>query len=100
MGESSGAERKESDQLTASGRSGQFLCWGCGEFGQHCHGDVGDVSCRDGFVERFSSSDRLRNVKAVACGSSHTIVVIGKLIFLILAFQVYTFVFCYVLFCI
>ncbi|XP_078313714.1 uncharacterized protein LOC111129310 isoform X6 [Crassostrea virginica] len=53
------------------GRGGELISWGCGEFGQHCHGTKEDVPYSSGLLK-----DNLSGcVKFVACGASHTIVV-------------------------
>ena len=57
--------------------SGYFVCWGCGEFGQHCHDNKQEVTFQDGVVEKFCGHQSGR-VKHVACGSSHTVVVTSK----------------------
>ena len=57
--------------------SGYFVCWGCGEFGQHCHGSKQEVTFQDGCVEKFCEQQAGR-VKHVGCGSSHTVVVTSK----------------------
>ncbi|CAH1796404.1 unnamed protein product [Owenia fusiformis] len=53
---------------------GKFLCWGSGEFYQHCHKNEKDVGGHDGIVEQFSSKYGSR-IRLVSCGSSHSIVV-------------------------
>ena len=56
------------------GRGGGMISWGCGEFGQHCHGTKEDVPYSGGLLK-----DNLSGcVKFVACGASHTIVVTGR----------------------
>ncbi|PVD19435.1 hypothetical protein C0Q70_19924 [Pomacea canaliculata] len=52
---------------------GELLCWGCGEFGQHCHGHSGDVGFSDAMVDPCSLEGSSGGVSAVACGSSHTV---------------------------
>ena len=59
--------------------SGYFVCWGCGEFGQHCHGSKQEVTFQDGCVEKFCGQQAGR-VKHVGCGSSHTVVVTSKFV--------------------
>ena len=56
------------------GRGGELISWGCGEFGQHCHGTKEDVPYSSGLLKDNLSSC----VKFVACGASHTIVVTGR----------------------
>ncbi|XP_025077911.1 ultraviolet-B receptor UVR8-like [Pomacea canaliculata] len=57
---------------------GELLCWGCGEFGQHCHGHSGDVGFSDAMVDPCSLEGSSGGVSAVACGSSHTVLVTGS----------------------
>lgn len=59
---------------------GELLCWGCGEFGQHCHGHSGDVGFSDAMVDPRSLEGSSGGVSAVACGSSHTVLVTGQYI--------------------
>ncbi|XP_076102267.1 uncharacterized protein LOC143071676 isoform X3 [Mytilus galloprovincialis] len=49
-----------------------LISWGCGEFGQHGHGIQEDVPIDDGLIDNFINNSQ---VKMVACGASHVIVV-------------------------
>ncbi|CAK6950123.1 probable E3 ubiquitin-protein ligase HERC2 isoform X4 [Scomber scombrus] len=51
-----------------------LLCWGSGELGQTGHGRPGDVSPEEAHLREFTVA-RLGEVKLMACGSSHSIVV-------------------------
>ena len=63
------------DTLTSLG--GCLLCWGGGEFSQHGHGEGRkEVPTSEALIQD------LTNVKLVACGASHAIVVTGKLAFI------------------
>ncbi|XP_061172977.1 uncharacterized protein LOC133182235 isoform X1 [Saccostrea echinata] len=48
-----------------------IISWGCGEFGQHCHGYKEDVAFSNGLLKGFPT----RQTKFIACGASHTILV-------------------------
>lgn len=52
----------------------RVISWGCGEFGQHCHGCKEDVAFSIGLLKEILPGQ----VKFVACGASHTILVNGK----------------------
>ncbi|KAL8565231.1 hypothetical protein ACOMHN_001129 [Nucella lapillus] len=52
-----------------------LLCWGCGEFGQHCQGHKDDVNFRESEVKHFGSATALGAVSHVSCGASHTVAV-------------------------
>lgn len=56
------------------GGGNRVISWGCGEFGQHCHGCKEDVAFSIGLLKENLSGQ----VKFVACGASHTILVNGK----------------------
>lgn len=56
---------------------GDFLCWGCGEFGQHGHKTTVDVTLPDGVMQHFSALGD-KPIQLAACGASHTIVVTGE----------------------
>ena len=58
----------------------EFLCWGCGEFGQHCHMSSSDVTFNDSRVVSLSPADRCHQIRLAACGSSHNIVITSKYI--------------------
>ena len=64
--------------MSADGEPRVLVCWGCGEFGQHGHGQVGDVRCQDGLLPLDFDGGGDARVKAVACGSSHTVIVTGQ----------------------
>ncbi|KAM7416502.1 hypothetical protein PAMA_018517 [Pampus argenteus] len=51
-----------------------LLCWGSGELGQTGHGRPGDISPEEAHLREFTHA-RLGEVKLMACGSSHSIVV-------------------------
>lgn len=53
-----------------------LLCWGSGELGQTGHGRPGDISPEEAHLREFTVA-RLGEVKLMACGSSHSIVVTG-----------------------
>ncbi|KAK7481084.1 hypothetical protein BaRGS_00027624 [Batillaria attramentaria] len=56
-----------------------LLCWGCGEFGQHCQGHTNDVGFRESEVNQFGrAGGTLGAVTSVACGASHTVVLTGN----------------------
>ena len=67
---------------TADNDRGRLLCWGNGEFGQTGRGRTSDVSCQRGLLEQYATSEHGARVKIVACGSSHTVIVTGKLMLL------------------
>lgn len=52
-----------------------LISWGCGEFGQHGHGIQEDIPIDDGLIDNFINNSQ---VKMVACGASHVIVVTSK----------------------
>ncbi|XP_046574453.1 uncharacterized protein LOC124282489 [Haliotis rubra] len=52
-----------------------LLCWGCGEFGQHCHGKQNDVGFDQSPVSTFKGDNPKCQVKYVGCGASHTVIV-------------------------
>lgn len=56
-----------------------LLCWGCGEFGQHCHGEQNDVSFDRSPVFTFKGDNPKCRVKYVGCGASHNVIITGKL---------------------
>ena len=61
--------------------AGLLLVWGCGEFGQHGHRHQNDVPISAGSMNHLIlGQDSI--VALVACGSSHTIVVTGKGLFI------------------
>ncbi|XP_067664696.1 uncharacterized protein [Haliotis asinina] len=52
-----------------------LLCWGCGEFGQHCHGKQKDVGFEQSPVSTFKGDNPKYQVKYIGCGASHTVIV-------------------------
>ncbi|KAK3601176.1 hypothetical protein CHS0354_004375 [Potamilus streckersoni] len=68
------AEEEVEENKLDNSEEGRFICWGCGEFGQHCHGQTKDVSFADGLVSKFSKQYNMR-IKLVGCGASHTVAV-------------------------
>ena len=42
-------------EVISSQIGGDFLCWGCGEFGQHGHCTPVDVTLADSVIQQFSS---------------------------------------------
>ncbi|XP_046350491.2 uncharacterized protein LOC124131328 isoform X1 [Haliotis rufescens] len=52
-----------------------MLCWGCGEFGQHCHGEQNDVSFDRSPVFTFKGDNPKCRVKYVGCGASHNVII-------------------------
>ena len=64
---------------TTDNDGGRLLCWGNGEFGQTGRGRTSDVSCQQGLLEQFATSEHDARVKIVACASSHTVIVTRKL---------------------
>ncbi|XP_071964349.1 uncharacterized protein [Antedon mediterranea] len=52
----------------------EFLCWGCGEFGQNGREDGKDIGI-GATLANFSYHGCYDRVKMMACGSSHTVVV-------------------------
>ncbi|KAL3865613.1 hypothetical protein ACJMK2_042985, partial [Sinanodonta woodiana] len=71
------AEEETEENKLDNSEEGRFMCWGCGEFGQHCHGQTKEVSFADGLVSKFSQQYNMR-IKLVGCGASHTIAVTSK----------------------
>lgn len=68
--EMNGDEEGDPDE----GGGNRVISWGCGEFGQHCHGCKEDVAFSIGLLKENLPGQ----VKFVACGASHTILVNGK----------------------
>ena len=48
--------------------------WGCGEFGQHGHGTEEEITFEKSQLAITANS----NVKAISCGSSHTLALTGE----------------------
>lgn len=59
---------------------GRLIVWGCGEFGQHGHGHIQDILCADAILTPVWCGE-YRFVENVACGSSHTLIITGKIYF-------------------
>ena len=51
--------------------------WGCGQFGQHGHGNKTNVAKERGQLEVFNGD----KVKLVGCGASHTMILTGLFCF-------------------
>ncbi|XP_061409735.1 uncharacterized protein LOC133343844 isoform X1 [Lethenteron reissneri] len=52
----------------------RLFAWGCGEFGQHGHGQGANVESHQGWLPQFST-EHLGAVQLIACGATHTLVV-------------------------
>lgn len=59
-----------------------LLCWGSGELGQTGHGRPEVIPPEEALLKEFATSG-LGSVKLLACGSSHSVVVTGSVLSLL-----------------